>query len=101
MTTNAECESDDAVIVLVQLVGSEGGPTTMTPPQVFLGKDKGKRAERAALALYDADQVSTSFLSDRDADAARERWLKFLKAGRPVPLNCRSSLRWRMVVGER
>lgn len=101
MPTNAECESDDAVIVLVKLVGGDGEPVMMTPPQVFMGKDKAKRAARAALDLYDADQASTSFLSDSDANAARERWLVYLKAGRAVPLNCRSSLRWRLVVGER
>jgi hypothetical protein len=95
-------ESEDSVIVLVRLVkNSDEGPTTMAAPLVFLGRQRVRLAEEAALRLYDADQVSTSFISTADADAARARWLKHLKTGQPAPLNCRSSLRWRLVVGER
>lgn len=96
------CESADAVVVLVEWVrATEDGPPQMKPPTVFMGPDRVRRAEQRAMELYDNDQASTGFLSTVDADAARARWLNQLKKGMPVPLNGRSSLRWRQVVGER
>jgi hypothetical protein len=102
MQDKAVTDSPDAVIVLVEWVKvTEGQPPMMKAPIVFMGPDKARLAEQRAIEMFNGDQAATGFLSASDADAARARWLRALKSGQPAPLNVRSCLRWRLVVGER